>query len=592
MEFLNPTALFGVFLLPLLLVPYLVRRIPRRLVFSSLLLLREISSRSLGRPWGKPRLPPIFFVQLLLLLLLILALGEPVFSVRPLRIAMVLDNSASMQALEGEKSRFELARERARDLLRGLSASARVDLYLTVPALAQIGEKELAPSAVPAAMDAIAPYDLGDRMVDYGEEFSRLAREKGYERLFFFTDHPGRGSGGAIRLVTVGRSTDNLAVTSFRVVRPSFASTQQEARIEVTSFSSKEEKVKLLLKGGGKVLASRALTVGTRKSVATSFQDFSLYPAYEAEIEADDALALDNRRFAVSPPSGALEILAISPRPQALDSLRSIPGLNLQVVSPEAYGQINSESHSVEIFHFSAPALLPRKHALFILPPAENPLVAVGRSISQPTISGWREPHPLTRYVNFALFRPPYARSLKPLSFGDAVVESPEGAVAVGLEHQGFRYLALGFDPLPYLGRENLPMSIFTLNLLEWFNEALRGPGPATGEPLDLGARRGEILVSPKGEKFTVGESAALFSRTFFQGFYELARGQRKEVVAVNFQDTKESDLGDPAPIELQGEPTASGGGFSLFALWPYFLLASILLLFLEWFWSRPVAQP
>lgn len=592
MEFLNPTALFGIFLLPLLLVPYLVRRIPRRLVFSSLLFLRELSSRSLGRPWGKPHLPPIFFVQLLLLLLLILALGEPVLSIRPLRIAVVLDNSASMQALEGGKSRFELARERARDLLRGLSANARVDLYLTVPALAQIGEKGLAPGAVPALMGTLAPYDLGDRMVDYGEELSRLVKEKGYERLFFFTDHPGRGSGGAIRLVTVGRPRDNLAVTSFRIVRPSFASARQEARIEVTSFSSKEEKVKLSLKGGGKVLASRALTVGTRKSVATSFQDFSIYPAYEAEIEVDDALALDNRRFAVAPASGELAVLAISPRPQAFYSFRSVPGLNLQVVSPEAYERIRSESHSVEIFHFSAPALLPRKHALFVLPPKENPLVAVGRSISQPTISGWREPHPLTRYINFALFRPPYARSLKPLSFGDSLVESPEGAVAVGLERQGFRYLALGFDPFPYLGRENLPMSIFTLNILEWFNEGLRGPGIATGEPLDLSARAGEILVSPKGEKFTVGESAALFSRTFFQGFYELARGQRKEIVAVNLQDVKESDLGDPTPIELKGEPAVSGSGFSLFALWPYFLLASILLLFLEWFWSRPVAQP
>ena len=590
MEFLNPTALFGIFLLPLLLVPYLVRRAPRRLVFSSLLFLRELAARSLGRPWGKPHLPPIFFLQLLLLLLLILALGEPVLSIRPLRIAIVLDNSASMQALEEEKSRFELARERARDLLRGLSANARVDLYLTVPALAQIGDKGLAPGAAPALMGTLAPYDLGDRMVDYGEELSRLVQEKGYERLFFFTDHPGRG-GGAIRLVTIGRPRDNLAVTSFRIARLSFASKQQEARIEVTSFSAKEEKVKLALKGGGKILASRALTVGARKSVATSFQDFPAYPAYEAEIEVDDALALDNRRFAVAPPSGALEILAISPRPQALYSLRSIPGLSLQVISPEAYERIGSEGHSLEIFHFSAPSLLPRKHALFVLPPVENPLVAVGRPISRPTISGWREPHPLTRYVNFALLRPPYARPLKPLSFGESVVESPDGAVAVGLERQGFRYLALGFDPFPYLGRENLPMSIFTLNLLEWFNEALRGPGAATGEPLDLGARAGETVISPGGEKLIVGESAALFSRTFFQGFYELARGQRKEIVAVNLQDAKESDLGDPAPIELKGEPAASGSGFSLFAFWPYFLLASILLLFLEWFWGRPAAQ-
>ena len=41
MEFLNPTALLGLFALPLLLIPYLARRKPRRLVFSSLLLFLE-----------------------------------------------------------------------------------------------------------------------------------------------------------------------------------------------------------------------------------------------------------------------------------------------------------------------------------------------------------------------------------------------------------------------------------------------------------------------------------------------------------------------------------------------------------------------
>ncbi|TAJ91201.1 hypothetical protein EPO44_14570, partial [bacterium] len=86
MEFLNPAALYSFFLLPLLLIPYLIKRRPRRLVFSSLLLLRDFPSRSLGRPWGRLYLPPIFFLQLLLLILLTLALAEPVFSVRPLKV--------------------------------------------------------------------------------------------------------------------------------------------------------------------------------------------------------------------------------------------------------------------------------------------------------------------------------------------------------------------------------------------------------------------------------------------------------------------------------------------------------------------------
>jgi Aerotolerance regulator N-terminal len=52
MELLNPAALFGLLALPLLLVPYLVRRKPRRVVFSSLLLFLESGDQAASRPWG------------------------------------------------------------------------------------------------------------------------------------------------------------------------------------------------------------------------------------------------------------------------------------------------------------------------------------------------------------------------------------------------------------------------------------------------------------------------------------------------------------------------------------------------------------
>lgn len=589
MEFLNPAALYALFLLPLLLLPYLIKRRALRQLFSSLLLLRELSSRSLGKPWGKLYLPPIFFLQLLLLFLLILALSEPVLSIRPLKIAMILDNSASMQALEGRKSRFELAQEQARDLLRGLSANAQVDLYRTAPRMEQVGEKELTPGAASLLIAALKPYDVGERTAGYQEELSRLARERGYERIFFLTDHPARAQGGAVRLLSVGGPRENLAITSFHMTRSSFASAQLEARIEVASFSSSEEKAKLMLKGAGKILFSRPLALGPRQRITVSFENVPAYPAYEAEIEVNDVLALDNHRFAVAPLSGQLEVLGISPRPQALNSLRSIPGLSLKLISPEAYRRNGEESHSLEIFHFSAPALLPKKHALFVLPPKENPLVVVGGALSRPVISDWREPHPLTRYVNFALFRPIYARALKPLSFGDELIQSPAGAIAIGLEQQGFRYLILGFDPFPYLGRENLPMSILTLNLLKWFYDGVSRSTIGTGDVLDLGGPKGGIVVSPKGEEFPITQGQRAFSQTFFQGLYEVVRGGAKKVVALNLEDAKESDLGNPTPIQLKEEPAASASRFFLFFLWPFLLLACIVLLFVEWFFNPPV---
>ena len=46
-----------------------------------------------------------------------------------------------------------------------------------------------------------------------------------------------------------------------------------------------------------------------------------------------------------------------------------------------------------------------------------------------------------------------------------------------------------GFDPFPFLGQENLPMSIFTVNMIDWFFAFSGERGKATGEPIPVSAR-------------------------------------------------------------------------------------------------------
>jgi Ca-activated chloride channel homolog len=591
MEFLNPAALYAFALLPLLLVPYLIRRRPRRLVFSSLFLLRELAACPAGKPWRQLYLPPIFFLQLLLLMLLLSALGEPSLSFRPVNVALVLDNSASMQATEGEKSRFQLAQEEAGKILRDLPAHARVDLYLVAPRLTQVAEQSLTPGEAIARLNSLRPLDLGEPAIDYGAELERLVEERKYQRLHFLTDHPAEGQSANVRVVTLGRPKPNLAITEFQVARRSLALPQLETRVTVRNFSATEQKFRLAFKGTGKLLLSRPYSVAPNRSVAATFENFPFHSYYEAEIETGDGLALDNHRFAIPPAQGGLKILAVTPRPEALASLRAIPGVELQIISPQAYEKGEFGAHALEIFHYSAPAALPESHALFVLPPKQNPLVEIGAAFSRPVVSGWREPHPLTRYINFALFRPAHARPLKPGGLGEAIIETPEGPLAVALEQNNFRYLALGFDPFPFLGRQNLPVSIFTLNLLDWFNAARAGNESATGAPLGARLHAGESVLAPDGEKIAPEKTSAAFARTDAQGIYRITGGETEKFFAVNLGDERESDLREPPAIQLRGAPGAAAGRTFYASLWPYLLLASIALLLLEWFLNPASAR-
>jgi aerotolerance regulator-like protein len=585
MEFLNPTALFGLFALPLLVIPYLVRKRPRRLVFSSLLLFTQGGMQSGGRPLGRLHLPPIFFLQLLLLALLIFALSEPVFSVRPSSMAIVLDNSASMQAMEEGKTRLTLAKEKAGALADEVGAGGKIELYTTTPRLERITAAALTPAEAKGLISHIAANDLGDPPIDYDNVLRRLAQERKYQRVYLITDHPSGSQSALAQVISVGAAKSNLAITDFEVHRSSLVNARLEASVTVHNFSGREEKVKVALKGNGAALATRELAVGADKTATAAFESIPEQPAYEAEIDARDALPLDNRRFAVAPTSRNLRILAVTPRPQALASLRSIPGVSVDVISPAEYEKFTRTGYGLEIFHFAAPGALPENPALFILPPESSSLVDLGPPTANVQVSSWREPHTLTRYINFSLFRPTYARPLKPQTPGDVIIETPNGALAFSTERQGVRYLALGFDPLPYLGRENLPMSIFTLNFLDWFFESGTTRAQATGEPIALGSiQPSDIFINPAGEKVSVKPGVDVIANTFQQGIYQRQRSGGRELYARNLTDLIESDLRAPPPIELHDPAKSPGTSSALFTFWPYLLLASLLLFFIEWF--------
>jgi Ca-activated chloride channel homolog len=594
MEFLNPTALYGLLALPLLLVPYLIKRKPQRVVFSSLLLFVVPDKRAGGRPLGRLRLPPIFFLQLLLLTLVIAALAEPVFSVRTSKIAIVLDNSASMQTLFGQQTRFALAQEKARGLLADLGPTATADLYLAVPRLEKVRGTSLGPVEAASVLGALTPSDLPDAPIDYQAVLSRMAKEQKYDRVYLITDHPALGQTDVLRVLTVGQPRDNFAISSFNITYSSLVDSRLEAAAEVANFSGKDERLTVVLRGGGSLLASRDLLVGAGKTATASFAGFPNHPYYELEIDIRDGLPVDNRRFAVPPAAQNLRILGVSPRPQALHSLRSIPGVSLDLVAPQEYDNTDRTGYGLEIFHYSTPAQPPANPALFLLPPDNNPLAELAKPVSRPIVSSWREPHPLTRYVNFAIFRPAFARPLKPRLSGEAIIESPAGPLAFATERRGVRYLVLGFELFPYLGRENLPVSVFTLNLLDWFFHGSGAERRATGGPLVFSAaQRGNVLLTPRGDKIILNPGASSFPATHFQGLYQVQRGGHREFFAVNLDNKNESDLRQPTPIAIREASSAADNVSALFSLWPYLLLISLVLLLIEWFVNpRPIRNP
>src|SRR4029077_512665 len=134
MGLLNPRALYFFAIVPALILAYLARERPRQATVSSVLAFRALHVMRGQRFGGRPRLTWTFFLALIALGLAVLAMAGPYLLKRGTPIAVVIDNSAAMQALTpAGKTRFQSAIAAIDDALDRESGSGQVTVYVTAP---------------------------------------------------------------------------------------------------------------------------------------------------------------------------------------------------------------------------------------------------------------------------------------------------------------------------------------------------------------------------------------------------------------------------------------------------------------------------
>jgi Ca-activated chloride channel homolog len=587
LSFLSPLAFRLLYALPLLVVPYLLRERGKRIVVPALFLYQGLPSSARRRLWGRLQLTPLFFLQLLILLLLITAAAQPFMQRQGGKVALVLDTSASMQAraASGAGSLFDAAKQQAVQVLDTIPRQDAISLFTNAPLPA--------PLSVPADTRAQIQQDLAQVEVtdapDPSDEvlsafFAQLLGERGFQQVFFFTDRPlaTQGSTDALRVVTLGGPQPNLGITAFRLYRSPFFPDQVDATVVVAATGRiGGGSVSIENAETGKVWQSQSFTPG--ESFTFPFPHLPLATTYRARLFVEDGLAVDNEAYAVLPALSTVPVLLVSPSSDAARSLGQIPNLKLERVSPQDYNPAKAAKFPLVLFHLTAPETLPPTNAAFILPPDGNALFPLGKAATRPSITQWTAAHPLTSYVTFSLLSPTYAQAFLPVSWCKPVISATVGSLVLAGERDGRRYVAVGFDLLPYLGKQNLPASILTLNLLGWLaDQAGQPPSLKTGATLTLAGESASVRL-PNGETLTPVSGTMSLRQ---QGVYTISENGVERRIAVNLTNTEESRLGRPLRLTPIAPPAPVAPETTGQPLWPWLLMAALLLLGLEWGFS------
>ena len=290
-------------------------------------------------------------LRVAILVVLALALANPVWSLLPALTGggsthhiLIVDGSLSMETRLGDQTRFEVARQLAAQVVRDSRQGDGFSLILMAdPPRVVIGEPAFAPADVIEEVENLRVHHTGANLARTLDEIEAIVQQTAgrYERLragkvYFFTDlgrttweEAGSEAAGrqlanlaertSLLLVDVGQTdVPNRAVTGLTLREPIVTVGQRvvfDAQIE--NFSDREQpdqQVRLMV-DDQQVLAE-TVTLPAGGQAAVSFvHRFERSGEHRVEVRLEeDALAVDDHRWASVPVREAIRVLCIEGR--------------------------------------------------------------------------------------------------------------------------------------------------------------------------------------------------------------------------------------------------------------------------------------
>ncbi len=610
MIFLSPiagliAAAIGASLVALLYMLKLRRR-PTQ-VSSTLLWRAAVRDMEGNIPWQRITPSLLLLLHLLIVLLLALAIARPVLDDaigRNDRVYLVIDATASMNAVADGRSGIDRAKAKAIERVRTLFDSGRSARVSVVAAgleprvvLADSSERGRIIGAINAIEPTDQPGDLGEAitLVETLHEASQAQAGEGDGAqppggvvgrgvVWAYTDGgsidsgtlPMRGGGGeTVPVFDEGDDLGNLGITAVGAQRDRVDQALCRVFVRVGRSEHGPRAAAVRVYEGEQLIAASAVSFDENAASAT--HTFELRLMREAllrlELGVDDALKSDDRAWVLVPGSSPVRVTVVAPEaaadPLLVDMLGVITRQDARVVGPEA---AISDADLVVYDRVSPPALGDAPSIGFAsLMPGAGGLV-LERPAQRTRMITWDRADPLLAQAGVGGVS--YQRSVvfNEDAPGTRVLGSDgDGAVIIERSKGSHRHVRLAFA----LHDSNWPVQVgFTIFMVNAIERLLPGTG---GEGVAYTTH--EVI----GYEESDGQPAAAgpFPRV---GVITLPSGQG---VGVALLDAGETAVRPRAPVAIGSggiERSGSPGGDAQRELWRWFTLGATVLITIEWF--------
>ncbi len=478
MNFANPTALALAALAIPIIVFYILKVRLRRVPVSTVMFWQQIFEEKQPRSiWQHLRHLLSLLVQLLFLLLLVLALGEPYFKWEVLaarKLVLIVDNSASMNATDAAPTRLEAAKAKAREIISRLRFRDELAIIAAGTEPHVVCGLSGHERTLQKALEDLPATDGPTRAKEAVALARNLLGVRPNSSILLVSDGCFDGAeeivkAADVQLFAVGERTGNVGITRFQVRRSLLDPTGYQILIEVANAGDEPVECRLELDLDDDVVdvVPLKLEAGGRWS-QTIDKTSTTGGRLKARLDHTDALAADNRAWALLPKREPLKVLLVTEPNLFLEKvLEANPLVQLKVVR-EMPGEV--PAGVVVILHRKVPEKLPAGMVFVIDPAATCDLWEVGEPLDSPIITKQDRDSLLMTHVRLDNVVMPQARKLSFKTHAHvlagavsndpvyASIERPEGKVLVFTVN-----LDLGDLPL----RTAFP--ILVTNALGWF---------------------------------------------------------------------------------------------------------------------------
>ena len=604
MTLLSGAALAALVLAVPLIVLHLRRRKPPRRAVGSLLAWRDLPTVGGGgaRKIGRPPLPLLLALQLLVLALLVFALAHPASekSTAGTSHVYVVDESMWMGAEEGGESRLDAARTDLRDRLGELPGDEAVRIVGAgaAPTVLFEGEAAAAAGAIesleagPGAGDLPAALRLASGLrADDGSPVTLLrAPEEAAPEV--------TGGSSTYDEQVVGQPLEDVGLGGGVAHCDRLGAEECEVFVRVTNHGSTPRQVAVRIAAAGEPARSEGVKVPAGGSAPLIFTA-APGAAVEVSLPGGDGLAADDSAFVSVPEPGGERITLVGNRTRALPlarALASVPGVQLRLRTPQTYERTDPGTSDLLVLDgFMPKGGLPEAPGLLLVNPPRVPGGKVIGKMKDSRMSGFEAANPLLEGVDLASLTIGAGASKRlalPASLSAAAWSAEGPLIAAGTE-SGSRLVILSFEP----SESNLPqLAAFPAlidNIVAW-SQQLAPQSAAAGVPFTLAEPPGTTaakLTSAAGgtEDLKVDAGAEVPISVQRPGNYAIELsgpwGTRTLALAVNPgaapAATAAVDLSAPAPTEDAGHTD----------WWKWVLIAALVVLTIEaiyaW-WREP----